>query len=266
VGFVLMTGGASPAQAEPGTLGWLRVSPATGTVDTPIDVLSQAQCPAGESVVVAIDGPRIPSKGDLGFIVGNTAISALPVTDTQQLYVPLSLTIGDWFGRNVPRAKPVGTYTLTLTCRDRLRSSEVFGSYTARISIAKDGTYRALGEASRPLGIQVGAADPVSGGAVPSPSTPGVTGGSGAAPSTTPQGVVPSQAADPRASSSLAPTEPAVEAQAGPSAPVATDAGATGPGPLPIALLGVAVAIVAGVVVANRRRAGDGPRHSAPGS
>ena len=254
-GLGLAGSGAATAEAAPSSLGWLRVSPAAGNISTPIDVLSQARCPAGEAVVVSLEGPRIPTQGDLGYIVGNTAISALPITDTRQLYVPLSVTIRDWFGRNVPDVKPTGTYTLILTCRDKMRSSQTFGSYTARISISRDGRYQALGEAAKPLGIVVGTADPVASGELSTPTpVPGGTGtpsGSPTAPSSGTASPAPSSTA------TAGTGTPAGSPSIPESSPVAAAASSDAPGSssaLTVLVLGGAVLLVVAVATLMRRR------------
>lgn len=249
--LAVLTTSMQPAQADTTSIGWLRVSPATGTLDTPVDVLSQAQCPAGESVVVGITGPKIPTTGGLGYIVGNTAIEALPETDTAQLYVPLSLTIGAWFGRNVPGVTPRGTYTITLVCRDKMRSSKTYGSYTAKLAIAGTGAYKALGEAAKPLGIQIGSSDPFAGGVV----TEEPSAGGEATPTTAP---LPGAESSPPAEGE-SPGGPAETS--GPGAePGATQAAAasaavdSGPGSMPLFLALVGALLVLGAFLVNRRR------------
>ena len=139
----LVGGAVTPAAAVDDTLGWMRLSPAAGRTDIAVDALTQGGCQRGEAVVMAITGPGIPRTGDIGYIVGNTAISALAPTQSGQLSVPLRLTFKDWFAGNAPGVKPRGTYTLRLVCRDRLRASKSYGEYVAQVAIS-GGRFRAL--------------------------------------------------------------------------------------------------------------------------
>jgi hypothetical protein len=187
---------ASAAEPEPG---WLRLSPATGTLDVPVDSLSQAACPAGTNVQMTMTGPGIPNDKGLGLLVGNTFITALPSTPTRQLYLPIPVTLGTWFGRNVPGLVPSGTYTLTLICRAALKPM-VLGAFTGKIAIAKDRTYKALGETAKAFNVMP-AADPDQE-SVPSPtasaSQPAAGGaGSPTATTTTPGSAAPSTAGTP---------------------------------------------------------------------
>jgi hypothetical protein len=149
------SGSASAADPQPG---WLRLTPSSATIDDPIDVLSQAPCPTGTNIQVTLTGPGIPNDPMLGSVVGNTFITALPSTPTKQLYVPLTVTLRQWFSRNVPGLTPSGTYTMTLKCRAALRPT-YYGSFVALVRVTKDGKYSAQGEAAKPFNVTP-AADP----------------------------------------------------------------------------------------------------------
>lgn len=175
-----------PAAAADNTLGWLRMTPAKGPTSKAVDVLAQGSCPGGNAILVKMTGPGIPESPEVGMIVGNTLVSALPKTESGQLYVPLSLTFDGWFARNVPGAKPNGTYTITLICRDSVRGSQRFGNYVGTVAIA-NGTFTALGESAKPLDTKKLANDPYGVQQPSSAPTPGAVapsaGASSAAPS-----------------------------------------------------------------------------------
>jgi hypothetical protein len=180
---------ASAVNTPPGPeLGWMRLQPASGTIDDAVDGLTETKCPQGEAIIVSVAGPGIPTKGDIGYIVGNTALTALPPTQSGQLWVPLNLTFRAWFGRNVPGFTPAGTYTLTAICRDPLKSLVSFGHFSASVTIAKSGTFKALGDAALPFNTTKGEKDPLAG-ITASPSsgatTPGSAAPSAGAPSST---------------------------------------------------------------------------------
>jgi len=238
---------ASATQTPPGPeLGWMRLQPATGTIDDAVDGLSQSKCPDGKAIVVSMTGPGISSTKDLGLMVGNTALTALPPTPTNQLWVSLSLTFRDWFGRNVPGFTPAGTYTLTTICRDALKSSVSFGHFTSQVTITKDGKFRALGAAALPFNTTKGEKDPV---ALPTASsTAGATGASGSSPSATGGSTTSSAApvASPQVSSSTG---------AGTTASTASPPAPAGSGARVVLLgLGALLLAAAGVVAVRTRQ------------
>jgi len=238
VGVVAPPASATPTPPGP-DLGWMRLQPAQGTIDDAVDGLTQSKCPGGEAIVVGLTGPGIPARSDLGLMVGNTALTALPPTPTKQLWVPLSLTFRDWFGRNVPGFTPAGTYTLTTICRDALKASTSFGHFTAQVAISKAGKFQALGAAAAPFNTTKGEKEPVS--VTPGSPSPGATaspGGSAAPSSTSPgsngaTGATGGQSANPQPS-----------AQAG-STTAASSSGASGSG-VRVALLGLGALLLAG--------------------
>ena len=241
---------ASATQTPPGPeLGWMRLQPATGTIDDAVDGLTQSTCPDGKAIVVAMTGPGIASTKDLGLMVGNTALTALPPTPTNQLWVSLSLTFRDWFGRNVPGFTPAGTYTLTTICRDALKSSVSFGHFTSQVVITKDGKFRALGAAALPFNTTKGEKDPV---ALPTASsTAGATGPSGTSPSPSTAGGSSTSPAAPAASPQVSSSTGAGTTASTASAPAQAGSGAR------VALLGLGALLLAAasaVAVRTRRK------------
>jgi hypothetical protein len=219
VGLVAATASA-PASAADTDLGWLRMTPATGTTFDALDTLTQAPCPGGESVIGTITGPGIPDDPRIGYIVGTTFISALPPTESGQLLVPLQLTLRDWFGRNVPGVTPAGTYTITVTCRDSLRGSITYGSFSGQLAIAKDGTYRALGEAAKPFTTTKKTNDPIA--ELTASAAPAVP----ATPAPSDAASAPAQSAAPQPTQSA--PQPAAGAPSAPSTDEVPVAAATG--------------------------------------
>ncbi|MFN8028502.1 MAG: hypothetical protein U0W40_19725 [Acidimicrobiia bacterium] len=191
----LLVLGQGTARASDRDLGWLRLTPDQGRIDVAVDATTQSRCPKGEAVVVSVAGPGVPRNDDIGYIVGNTAISALTPQGSGQLTVPLALTFKDWFADNAPGVKPKGTYTLTLVCRDRLRGSKTYGEYVAQVAIA-GGKFRALGAAAQP------AAQP----SAPAPSSPAAQPGAGSGTSATPAASAPAASAPASAAPSAAAT------------------------------------------------------------
>jgi hypothetical protein len=196
---------AVPANAADGPPGWLRLTPNAATIDDSVDVLSQGPCPSGTNIQVAVTGPGIPKSNQLGYIVGNTFITALPSLPSNQLYVPLQLTFRSWFGRNVPGLTPSGVYTLTLTCRQALKPAAL-GTFVAQVRIAKSGKFVALGEAAKPLNAKPPTDSDYTPPTASAPSSPTPTssaggqpaptsGSSNAAPSTVPSVSDPNSAA-----------------------------------------------------------------------
>lgn len=260
-----------PAAAADNTLGWLRMTPAKGPITKAVDVLAQGSCPGGNAVLVKMTGPGIPESPEIGMMVGNTLVSALPKTESGQLYVPLSLSFQDWFARNVPGAKPNGTYTLTLICRDSLRGSQRFGNYVGSVAIA-NGVFTALGESAKPLDTQKQTNDPYGVQQPSSAPTPGAVvpppGGSAApAPSaSSAPSSAPSASANAQPSSGATAADPSqgTDAQAGSvTQPVAATSDSGSATRTFLLGLGAVLLIAAGVLAyAQRRRAAEAPAGS----
>jgi len=137
--------------------------------------------------------------------------------DQAQVWVPMSLTFRDWFGRNTPGFTPVGTYTLTLICRDALKSSLSFGHFAAQVTITKSGTYKALGTAAVPFNTTKGEKDPLAAVTTsPNAATGAPSGGSTAAPAAS-GGAAGGTSPSPNASVTSAPGTTAASSQPGES-------------------------------------------------
>jgi hypothetical protein len=153
---------AAPRLAMAAGAGSLAVSPAIGTLDTPIDVSSDGPCPAGEDVHAVVTGAGIDPADDV--ITGVTEVRGLPRTTDHSLYVPLSVTLRDFFAQHHV-ARPLGRYTITLRCRAAMDVTSL-GDFTGVVDIAANGTYSAVGTAAR---------------AVAKPDDGGLPGGAGTA-------------------------------------------------------------------------------------
>ena len=168
-------GVAAPASAAETDVGWLRISPVSGKSNVAIQVLTQEPCPGGESLVVRMAGPNVPAGDpDVGFLVGNAAIKVYPPTTSGQLLVPLSSTFRDWFALNGVTVAAGKTYTVSLVCRDKFKSSLVYGVFSGQVTFDKSGGFRAVGAAAKPFDAALEPRDP-SEGIVPIPSVPAET-------------------------------------------------------------------------------------------
>lgn len=143
--FVMLSGGVALAD-EPGSL---LVVPDTGTIDSPIDVVTSGLCVRGVTFVVAVRGDGIDPVTS-GNAVGNTELAILePAVYPGHHAVPLSRTLREFFTTNGVGA-PTGEYDLVFACRDRLDASDL-QTFTAAIRIDEDGAYRAVGAAAKSL-------------------------------------------------------------------------------------------------------------------
>ena len=136
-----------PAMAN--DTGVLIVMPATGTLDTPIDVVTSAVCTRGVTFVVAVRGKGIDPVTS-GNAVGNTELRVLePAQYPDHHAVPLARTLREYFVANGV-STPTGNYDLIFACRNRLDITDL-QTFTATIVINKAGAYRAIGAAATPL-------------------------------------------------------------------------------------------------------------------
>lgn len=157
---------AAPASAADGDLGWVRLKAAAGKTDESVVVLTQSACPADAgAIVVKMSGPGI--KEGVGNLVGATRLQALEETMSGQLWIPLQFVFDQWFLVNSVTPKPNSPYTLTVVCRDLLRSSKTFGSFVGTVSFDGKGGYRALGESAKAFNTDLKPKDPVLGGGNP---------------------------------------------------------------------------------------------------
>lgn len=129
--------------------GTLIVVPDKGTIDSPIDVVTEGVCEQGVTFVVAVRGNGIDPVTS-GNAVGSTELRILdPAPYPGHHAVPLSRTLREYFTTNGVGA-PVGDYDLVFACRNRLDMKDL-QTFTAGIEIAKSGAYRAVGPAATPL-------------------------------------------------------------------------------------------------------------------
>lgn len=267
--ILLALSSSATASAANEQLGWLRLSPAQGTTSDAVDALTEKPCPGGTAVVVDVEGPGVPAEGDIGFLVGNTALTALKPTESGQVYVPLSLTFRDWFARNAPSVTPKGTYTITLTCRDALRASLTYGSYSGRVSIAANGSYRALGEAGLPFDTVLRNGDPLPGDGEGTPGEP--TSSASAEPSgsgSKAPSAGPSESSTPSTATGSSGSDPSPGPSSDDPSLQAAEAAGAPSGGIPPALLGLGALLIAAagfLIMRSRNGGGATPttaRHS----
>ncbi|MGI9196707.1 MAG: hypothetical protein ACR2KE_04520 [Candidatus Nanopelagicales bacterium] len=137
---------ALPAVADEG--GSLAIIPASGTLDTPMDVVTSGLCQRGVTFVVAVRGTGIDPVLS-GNAVGNTDLAILePAAYPGHHSVPLSRTLREYFVSNGV-VDPRGDYDLVFACRNRLDMADL-QTFAGTIRIGKAG-YQALGVAATPL-------------------------------------------------------------------------------------------------------------------
>ena len=130
--------GSAPALAA--TDGILSVLPATGNDLSALTVVTGSACPSGTNILADITGPGFPHAGQN--IIGNSPITAYERTKAGGIRIPISLALRD-IG-NLP-AEPVryaGTYRITVTCRDRVRVTEL-GRFTGTLVFNQPRAYQA---------------------------------------------------------------------------------------------------------------------------
>jgi hypothetical protein len=255
---------SSPAGAADADLGWVRLQPATGTTDIAVLALTERACPDGRAVTMSLDGPNIPDDNSVGNLVGVTEYRAFEETLSGQLWIPLSTTFRNWFMVNGVTLAPGKPYTLTVVCRDLLRASKTFGTFTAQVVFDAKGGYKALGEAAEPFDTELKPDDPL---AIPTPTSSGVLLPDDGRPSPSVSGEPSAGSSAPADPTDIASSEPAVDgsdgsgssdAPGGGSTTVASPAGPTGPSgtsPLPFVVLGLAAAGGAAWFLQRRRTA-----------
>lgn len=198
--------------------GALLVMPASGTLDTPMDVVTSGVCARGVTFVVAVRGKGIDPVTS-GNAVGNTELRILePAQYPGHHAVPLARTLRDYFVANGISA-PKGDYHLVFACRNRLDMADL-QTFTGTIRIDAKG-YRALGESGVALEefLASSTPEPTAGSTVASPSDASVSdpapsdsapsdpgaagnaGGSQGAAAETPAGDTAAAAGDPASSS-----------------------------------------------------------------
>ena len=145
----------STASAAPENMGSLVVTPAAGDLDSAIDLLTDGECTRGTTFVVTMDGRGLSqSRGNL---VGATKIDSLGVPRYPGFHeVPVSATMREYLLRSLDRPRLAGDYTLTFVCRNTL-DTEPLQVFTGEITVAGDGTYKAVGDSARDVRDVVGA-------------------------------------------------------------------------------------------------------------
>jgi hypothetical protein len=258
IGLAGSLGASSAAHASETDLGWLRLQPAQGKTDIATEVLTEAPCPKGEAVVVGLTGPGVPTKGDVGYLVGNTALTALQPTTSGQHLIPLSMTFRDWFSDNGVDGKPGATYTVTLVCRDSLSASKTYGSFTGKIKLDAAGGYAAVGEAAKPFNTEYKPTDPLGGTVATTGPTASVKPGSSTAPSSPPTDATAEANQTPEPDGSSDGAAPGSGSTA-PAARAAADGGGSGR----FLLISLGLLMLAGIAWALVRRRRPEPRSGA---
>lgn len=160
-------GAAQAAEvAPPGTLSLV---PAKGTLDTPMNVVTSAMCPAGDYFTVAVLGPKLSKGGDN--ITGATPTEALLPYGDNQMNIPLSSTWRDFAADNAGGAIS-GTYTLEVRCRTALDFTPL-ARFVGTVKVTANG-FAAVGATALSPQEQVPAPAPTrdgsSAGSTPAPS------------------------------------------------------------------------------------------------
>lgn len=252
----------SPASAADADLGWVRLQPAAGKTDIAVLALTEGACPDGRAVTMSIKGPNIPNDNTVGNLVGVTEYKAFEPTVSGQLWIPLSTTFRNWFQVNGVTLAPGKPYTLSVVCRDLLRASKTFGTFSSQVVFDAQGGYKALGEAAKPFDTELKPDDPL---AVPTPTASGGGATDGGQPSSSTSDKPSAGSSAPADPTQTEISEPTAQGSDGPSAApgggsttVAAPAGQPGSGgasPLPLVLLAVVAAGGAAWFVQRRRAA-----------
>lgn len=137
--------------------GSLVVSPASGDVQTPLDLYTVGMCERGTSYMVKIRGKGISGINDDDIIVGASDLKWLDPTGYPSHMVSTSVSLERFFQR-ASVGKPRGDYTLTFICRNRL-DVDVLQSFEATITIDAKGGYQARGASALDIATAVEQAD-----------------------------------------------------------------------------------------------------------
>ena len=139
--------GPAVAQAAEGE-GVLVVLPATGTLEDPLSVATVGTCERGTTFMVTVSGRGIEPGAD-DIIVGATDLTWLESNGYPSHEVALSITLDRFFQR-VNIDEPLGEYTMTFHCRNRL-DVESLQAFSASIAVTPEATFEALGSAALEL-------------------------------------------------------------------------------------------------------------------
>lgn len=238
-------GAAQAAEvAPPGTLSLV---PAKGTLDTPMNVVTSALCPAGDYFTVAVLGPKLSKDGDN--ITGATPTEALLPYGDNQMNIPLSSTWRDFAADNAGGAI-TGTYTIEVRCRTALEFTPL-ARFVGTVKITAKGFAAVGSTALRPVEQ------------VPAPAPAASGGSAGSTPAPTASQPAASAQPEPVPSASAGGTAAAApQPAASPAAvPVATTAEGSGFSWTWLAIGAGAVLLLVALVGAlrGRRAQDDGP-------
>ena len=151
--WLLVVPGA--AAAEPDRLGDLVISPATGDLDTPIDLVTAGECSRGTTFVVTVDGKGLASQR--GNLVGATKIDSLGLPRYPGHYVvPVASTLREYLLRSLDRARLSGDYEIAFVCRNTL-DTEPLQEFVGSLRVDEEGGFTALGPAGGEIRDLVGA-------------------------------------------------------------------------------------------------------------
>lgn len=143
------------ASAEADRLGALVISPATGDLDTPIDLVTAGECSRGTTFVVTVDGKGLASER--GNLVGATKIDSLGLPRYPGHYVvPVASTLREYLLRSLDRARLSGEYEIAFICRNTL-DTQPLQEFVGSLRVDEDGGFTALGPAGGEVRDLVGA-------------------------------------------------------------------------------------------------------------
>ena len=145
---------ADTASAEPERRGDLVITPASGSLDIPIDIVTEGECTRGTTLVVVVEGDGLAE--DRGNLVGATKLESLGVPRYPGHYVvPVATPLREYLLRSLSRARLAGDYEIVLVCRNTL-DTEPLQTFTGGIRVKEDGSYAAIGSAGREVRDVVG--------------------------------------------------------------------------------------------------------------
>ena len=143
------------ASAEVDRLGELVISPATGDLDTAIDLVTAGECSRGTTFVVTVDGRGLASGR--GNLVGATKIDSLGLPRYPGHYVvPVASTLREYLLRSLDRPRLSGDYEISFVCRNTL-DTQPLQAYVGSLRVDGEGRFVALGPAGREVRDLVGA-------------------------------------------------------------------------------------------------------------
>ncbi|WP_066951027.1 hypothetical protein [Streptomyces lushanensis] len=135
-GGALLLGAPAAQAADP--LGTVKVTPATGTDTSGVNLTTSAICPEEAGyLIVKVAGKGFPAEGQN--VVGNSEVGIYPVADAGY-EIPLTETMRDY--ANIAGFKTLeGRYDFTVTCRKAFGET-TYGDFTGSIWFTSNTTYR----------------------------------------------------------------------------------------------------------------------------